>query len=486
MIVYIVNPFDNLPIEGFRPQRYWLMAEAFSAAGHDVTLFTSDFNHTTKRKREWEREVGVGQRKIEWEQEVGVGQRRFKLVMIPTKPYRKNVSLARILSHRRFVKDLTTIVPLPLSTPTSSPSIVPLPLVPPTSSPPDLTIVSLPLIGTAAVALELKRKYGTRVVVDIMDDWPGTFYRLFPRWMRPFARLALAPLRRAAERAYREADLVTGVADRYADLALKAGAKSYKRFYHGINCTPSDPRGNHCTPSDPRGSALVSHSRYNNCFAILYLGNLGRTYDLKTAIDAVAMDERLTLDIAGKGDQEEELKEYAKKLGIFSRVEHKEHKEGECRPAAQEGGCRPAAQEGRVRFWGYLGEKEIAELAAKCRFGLVPMSDESCVGVPYKFADYARYGLYILSSLRGESAALLARHGTGAVYAAGDAKSLIAAASSGDRTRLASSVGGSQDVGVTAPSPSRQIEVQSGEIPSLLSEFDASRIYRSFVDYTTA
>ena len=469
MRVFIVNPFDNLPIEGFRPQRYWLMAEAFAAAGHDVTLFTSDFNHTTKRKREWEREVEVGQRKIEWEREVGVGQRNFKLVMIPTKPYRKNVSLARILSHRRFVKDLRSCIhdrPYLISNLSSLIS---------SSSRPDLIIVSLPLIGTAAVALELKRKYGTRVVVDIMDDWPGTFYRLFPRWMRPFARLALAPLRRAAERAYREADLVTGVADRYADLALKAGAKSYKRFYHGINCTPSDPRGNHCTPSDSRGSALVSHSRYNNCFAILYLGNLGRTYDLKTAIDAVAMDERLTLDIAGKGDQEKELKEYARERDVFSTTEGTENTEVN--------DCWPAAQEGRVRFWGYLGEKEIAELAAKCRFGLVPMSDESCVGVPYKFADYARYGLYILSSLRGESAALLAKHGAGAVYDAGDAKSLIAAALSGERTRQASSVGGSQDTGVTAPSPSRQIEVQSGEIPSLLSEFDAARIYREYVDY---
>ena len=37
MTVWIENPFDNLPAEGFRPQRYWLMAEAFAKAGHDVT-----------------------------------------------------------------------------------------------------------------------------------------------------------------------------------------------------------------------------------------------------------------------------------------------------------------------------------------------------------------------------------------------------------------------------------------------------------------
>ena len=51
MNIWIINPFDNLPLEGFRPQRYWLMSQAFAAAGHDVTLFTTDFNHTTKKRR---------------------------------------------------------------------------------------------------------------------------------------------------------------------------------------------------------------------------------------------------------------------------------------------------------------------------------------------------------------------------------------------------------------------------------------------------
>ena len=39
MNVWIANPFDNLPPEGARPQRYWLMARAFARAGHAVTLW---------------------------------------------------------------------------------------------------------------------------------------------------------------------------------------------------------------------------------------------------------------------------------------------------------------------------------------------------------------------------------------------------------------------------------------------------------------
>ena len=48
MNIWIINPFDNLPVEGYRPQRYWLMSEAFARAGHAVTLWTQDWSHARK------------------------------------------------------------------------------------------------------------------------------------------------------------------------------------------------------------------------------------------------------------------------------------------------------------------------------------------------------------------------------------------------------------------------------------------------------
>ena len=60
MAVWIVNPFDNLPTEGNRPQRYWLMGRAFAKAGHKVVLWSSDFSHATKAKRKFVRECDDG------------------------------------------------------------------------------------------------------------------------------------------------------------------------------------------------------------------------------------------------------------------------------------------------------------------------------------------------------------------------------------------------------------------------------------------
>ena len=89
MRVWIQNPFDNLPCEGYRKQRFWMMAEAFAAAGHEVVLWTSDFSHGGKAKREF----------------VSPFPTDFELRLIPTPPYRKNIGLARVRSHRAYARE---------------------------------------------------------------------------------------------------------------------------------------------------------------------------------------------------------------------------------------------------------------------------------------------------------------------------------------------------------------------------------------------
>ena len=67
MKVWIECPFDNLPEEGYRKQRYRLMAEAFLSEGHEVVYWTTDFNHGTKARRRIENgkwKIGDGGRKV--------------------------------------------------------------------------------------------------------------------------------------------------------------------------------------------------------------------------------------------------------------------------------------------------------------------------------------------------------------------------------------------------------------------------------------
>lgn len=391
MNVWIQNPFDNLPTEGYRKQRYWLMAEAFVRAGHQVTLWTSDFNHVGKRYRGLEGLGGL-------ESLGGLGVR-----LIPTRAYRKNVSFARVRSHRAYARKWERLVESEVSRLKSLPA-------------PDLIVTSIPTIGAAETAIRLARRFGAKVVVDVQDAWPETFERLAPRGLRWLARLALSGLRRRARRIYREADLVTGVCDRYRELT---GRSDYYRAYLGIE----------------KKSSLTSHvsgpAPAPRPLRLVYSGNLGRTYDLETVVRGLAAE--ASLDIAGKGDGEAALKRLVKDLGL----------------------------EDRVKFHGYLSQDELGVLLRSCDIGIVPMASESFVGVPNKFADYAAAGLAIVSSLGGESAALLAKCGCGESYAAGDAKDFAAAVM---RLRM------------------RLSEAWHGAARLAAEEFDAAKIYDDYVN----
>ncbi len=131
---------------------------------------------------------------------------------------------------------------------------------------------------------------------------------------------------------------------------------------------------------------------------IAYIGNMSLSYDLATAIDAVKGDDGLSLDLAGAGPDEAALRRRAE-------------------------GC------GRIRFHGYLGDAELRERLAGADVGLVPMFDDSCVGVPYKLADYVAAGVPVVNTLHGETERLLAEYGAGVTCASGDVRAFSAAVS---------------------------------------------------------
>ena len=266
----------------------------------------------------------------------------------------------------------------------------------------------MPPLSTADAALAMKKEFGAKIVVDVMDAWPETFERIFPAPLKFLSAIALLPLRRAAKRAYRGADLVTGVCDAYGDIARASGAREYARFYHGIDT--SKARGAN-TQRPP--------------LSFVYAGNFGRGYDLSAAIKAVLENEDATLDIAGAGEREAEWRALA-------------------------------AHSPRIRFHGYLSGDELDKLLDSASIGIIPLSDNTFVGLPYKLGDYAAHNLKMVTSLRGECAAILEKHSAGAVYDAKDANSFMAAA--------------------------KKVQASTPDFATLLSELDAEKIYATYVD----
>lgn len=352
MVVWIVNPYDNLPLEGYRPQRYWLMARAFARHGHDVTLWSSDFSHAHKSKREMTGErLGTLAEAELWN---GDG---FRLALISAPPYGKNICLKRVLSHAVLARRWRSCAER--------------------TQTPDLIVASSPPLSLCAAVRRFAVKRGIPFIVDVMDAWPETFARVLPSPI-------LAPLASIARRNYCGATGVSVVARRYAELVRGYGVTC------DVHVCP------HGVELHNREKTQMTQSRSNETLRLVYCGNMGASYDLATLIDVVRAHDPFELDLAGAGPKEAELRARA----------------SECP---------------RIRFHGYLDDDALRSLLVAADAGVVPMFPDSCVGIPYKLADYAAAGLPIVNSLPGESAQLIADCGAGFTYNAGSVESLSSA-----------------------------------------------------------
>ena len=127
MKVVIVNCFDTYE------DRVDLLHDYFKSSGDNITVVQSDFRHFKKARR------------IESKQD---------FIFVESKPYYKNISIARMTSHYYFAKKAFEIVE---------------------NLKPDLLYVMIPPNSLAKFAAQYKRKHNNvKLIFDLMDLWPET------------------------------------------------------------------------------------------------------------------------------------------------------------------------------------------------------------------------------------------------------------------------------------------------------------------------
>jgi len=388
MTIWINNPFDFLPGEGARLQRYGLLAQALVKAGHQVVWWSSDWNHIKKAKREEKcanadesgkvvgkqsgsgdvRECGnAGETPRQGEADprrecANGGEGGVEIRLIETMPYYKNIGLRRLLSHWLYARSWEREARNE-------------------HEKPDLIICSAPPLSTGWVMRSLCKRLGCVGVIDVMDVWPETFERVVPAWM-------LWPLRWMAKRVYEGADGVSAVGDSYLEVVkryLGATTKPMYRCYHGIEMG-----------GESRGERSLACAEVP--LRLVYVGNMGKGYDLVTLVrvvkEMIEEGHAVSLDLAGRGEQEEILKTLAE------------------------------SKQDTIRFHGVVTGDALRALLSNADVGMVPMFAKTYVAVPYKLADYAAAGLPVISSLKGETEDLIKRYDAGWFYDAGDCSSL--------------------------------------------------------------
>ena len=195
--IWIVNPFDDIPGEGLPPLRYWSLARVLAGRGHDVTWWTANWSHRRKARRN----VPLGFREEEG----------FDVRLVAVRPYEKNVSLARIASHRDFGRTFERL---------ASESVASGQL-----ERPDIILTSLPPLDAPEAAVRLAGRLDATLVIDLMDVWPETFDRLLPgpTWLRRLlAPLFFGGMERRRDAVLTAADAISAASQNYLDAMLPA------------------------------------------------------------------------------------------------------------------------------------------------------------------------------------------------------------------------------------------------------------------------
>ncbi|HGH7005785.1 TPA: glucosaminyl-a1,3-N,N'-diacetylbacillosaminyl-a1-diphospho-di-trans,octa-cis-undecaprenol synthase PglH [Neisseria meningitidis] len=319
MNITIVAPYCSLPSEPYF-NRFWYLAERLSQS-HDVLLITSRFRHYDKSFRRHEDAAATSN-----------GRLHVKLLDEPG--YRKNVSLARVASHRVFVRNLARW------------------LHSPQAAEQDIVYSAYPLMATNLLLGKHKARLGYKLIVDVQDVWPESFSSVVPFLKKVPHKLL--PFASRANRAYRCADALIAVSQTYLDRAKEANPNvPGETVYIGTDF-----------------AAIAPPPRFRSkTVRLFYLGTLSYSYDVETVCKGVRKllddGENVELHIMGGGPDLEKLKQYENRA---------------------------------IKFYGYLPYSEMMSIAKACDIAVNAIHSHAMQSVTNKLSDYMALQKPILNS----------------------------------------------------------------------------------------
>jgi glycosyltransferase involved in cell wall biosynthesis len=375
--IWLIKVSEPLPLPGakLRLMRTGQIAERLLERQADVTWWVSDFNHAEKRYHALDGVAGPDR--------AGYLANGVFARFLHGRPYKRNVSLARIFSHRDEARDFAVRArALP---------------------PPQAILCSYPTIDLAHAATAFGKERGIPVILDVRDLWPDIFLAVSPL-PEQLTRALIAPMMRKAHLTLRDATAISAISEPILDWALaKAGRprgeidRVVTLSYERATLT-DEARATEEASWRARGLKLDG-SEYIACF----FGNLSSAPEFETVVEAIDhlpenIRVRTRIVICGAGERLAWLQ-------------------------AQ------AARRPELLAPGHIGAAAINTLMRHATAGLLiyPSRPDFLISYPNKIGEYLSAGLPILSTVDGLAGRLLREENCGLVVANRDAKALAAA-----------------------------------------------------------
>ena len=365
MRVWLITTGEPIPTDSktARLMRTGILAQFLVDAGHEVCWWTTSFYHSGKRQR------------CEADTEINL-ETNYRLQLIHTPGYGKNISWQRIRDHRMAAAGFRRLAAK--------------------HTPPDVVLCSLPTVELSQAAVEYGQAHKVPVVLDTRDMWPDIFTRLAPAWCSELAKIALAPMERACRKACSGAFAITGHTPGFVEWGLKKAGRCAGPFdrdfpFGYVESIPSiAERRNAADFWDNLG--LVGGIQQP---LVCFFGSIGKQFRMDVVIQAARI-------------LQSHHPEIAVKFVLCGAGEGLE-------------ACRQMGSDcDNIVFPGWVEYPHIWELMRRSQVAIAPYQDTSDfqLSIPNKAIEYLSGGLPILTSLsRGILCDLLARYDCGLSYA---------------------------------------------------------------------
>ncbi len=347
MNIWLLHASEPIPIanKGERLFRMGMIAEELSKRGHQITWFSSTFDHF-KKKQLYKKDTIL---KV---------KENYNIYLSYAIGYKKNISISRILNHKIIAEKFKNKSK--------------------TMEKPDIIYVAFPTIDYAEKAVKYGKKNNVPVIVDIRDLWPDTFYHNLPKYLSILATPYIRWMNHKTIKIMKNAFAINGISDSIVDWGLKKGnrtkSKYDKCFYIGYD--------NQNSIELNEVSNSVKEKLNKNKFNISFFGTINNQFDYKKIVELAknleSSDKDIVINICGTGPQIDKLKALVK--GISN-----------------------------IQLLGWLNKNELRFVLKNSKIGLAPYKNtfDFQMGVSNKFAEYISFGLPIALTSEGYMKKLL-------------------------------------------------------------------------------
>jgi glycosyltransferase involved in cell wall biosynthesis len=364
MKVWVLQTGEPLQIDsgGLRPMRAINLSNALVEHGHQVVLWSSDFDHFSKKHRTSKNSV------IQYSP-------NLEIRLISSRGYKSHVGLSRLFDHAQLAFNLRReIKKQPL---------------------PDVAFIGYPPIETAWVMTNWLTKHKIPTLLDVKDAWPDVLLRAFPNKLQLLAKIALSPYFLIAGKTFKKSTGLCSVTQPFLDWSLNKAHRNQNRSDYVAPLTT--PLANFSEKEITEAATWLDKKSIKDDGQLRgsFVGTLNSAFDFAPIIQA-AESTSVKFVIAGDGPAAEDLKK---------RVSH--------------------LQNVIMPGWISAAQSHVLATRSAFMLAPVKDLEDFKMSVPNKFYDAMAHGLPIITSIKGEAKRLIEKEKIGLCYELEDSVSLL-------------------------------------------------------------